>query len=109
MTDYQHDPITLELPGYLIDLLADWARADTVAQHPGTTRQDKAAAREKRQDLADTFVRGLLLNLPAFSAVGDFSDALNERAEAYADYKAASYVLARSSSALSDMHATDDK
>jgi len=89
MTDYQHDPITLELPGYLVDLLADLARADTVALHPDTARPDKAVARKKRQDLADTFVRGLLLNLPAFSAVGDFADVLNERAEAYADYKAA--------------------
>lgn len=89
MTDYQHDPITLELPAYLIETLAEWARTDTVAQHPDTARPDKAAAREKRQDLADTFVRGLLLNLPALSAEGDFADALNERAEAYADYKAA--------------------
>lgn len=89
MTDFQHDPIPLDLPGYLVETLAEWARADTVAQHPDTARPDKAAARETRRNLADDFVRGLLLNLPAFSAEGDFADALNERAEAYADYKAA--------------------
>lgn len=89
MTDFQHDSIPLELPAYLVETLAEWARADTVAQHPDTARPDKEAARETRQNLADAFVRGLLLNLPAFSAEGDLADALNERAEVYADYRAA--------------------
>lgn len=89
MTDTKYDPIPLELPGYLVETLAEWARADAVAQHRDTARPDREVARDQRRDLADTFVRGLLLNLPAFSAEGDLADALNERAEAYADYQAA--------------------
>jgi|LNAP01.1.fsa_nt_gb hypothetical protein len=38
MTD-KNTPIT---PAYLVDVLADWARADAQAQHPATTSPDKA-------------------------------------------------------------------
>jgi len=75
MTEPKNDAITLELPGYLVDMLANWARAD--------------ATYDKRLRLADGLVLSLLSHLPALAAEGDLAAALNERREAYDAYHAA--------------------
>lgn len=89
MTDTKYDLIAVELPPHVVAVLAEWARADAQAMHPGTDRQVAKAAREERELLANAFTRGALHALPAFSAEGDLADALNERDEAYEAYDAA--------------------
>lgn len=87
MTDTKNDPITLELPGYVVDILADWLRADGVAMHPATAQPEKKGARENRRELGDTFARAVQHVMPFAIAAGDLADALNERAEAYEAYR----------------------
>lgn len=89
MTDTKNAPLTLTLPGYVVDILADWVRADAVAHHPASGEPEKKVAREARRELGHTFARAVEYNLPAFSAEGDLADALNERREAYAAYRIA--------------------
>jgi hypothetical protein len=89
MSDNQHDPIPLELTPYVVDLLTHWARLDGDLMRPAGEREATPKLREQRADCANDIVRALLHALPVLSAEGDFADALNERAEAYADYEAA--------------------
>lgn len=90
MTDTKNDPLTLTLPAHVVDILADWVRADAKAMHPATSQADKKVAREARRELGDTFARAVEYNnLPNFSAGGDLADALNERSEAYDAYRVA--------------------
>lgn len=91
MTQPKNDPITLELPAYVVDALAAWARADAQLMRPIDERSNKHLEQQVCSDLADTFVRHVLEVLPSFAAEGDLADALNERAEAYAAYRAAAY------------------
>lgn len=91
MTDTKNNPITLELPGYLVDMLADWARTDAEVMGPIGAGSDKKKANDKRLEVADAFASGVLNHLPAMSAEGDLADAINQRDEAYADYRASAY------------------
>lgn len=88
MTDPRNPSIALELPAYLVDTLADWARADAHIM-----RLDGAdgwrAADHQRSRLADNLVRALLSHLPDLAGAGDLAAALNDRAAAYAEYNAA--------------------
>lgn len=86
MTTSTHDPIEMELPGYLVDLLTQWVRADTEAMRLSRTTAEREAHRHERAFLGDQLARGLLHALPNFSAEGDFADALNERDEVYAEH-----------------------
>lgn len=88
MTEHQHDPIPVELTPYVVDLLTHWARLDGDLMRPAGEREATPKLLERRADWANDIVRALLHSLPVMSAEGDFADALNERAEAYADYDA---------------------
>ena len=89
MIDTKNSPLTIELPGYVVDILADWARADAKAMHPSSDQPEKKEAREKRRELGDTFARAVQHVMPSSSTEGDLADSLNERAEAYEAYRAA--------------------
>lgn len=89
MTKPKNDPITLELPAYVVDMLAEWARLDGGIMLPSVVPGDKVKQHEQSAILAHGVVLAVLTALPAFSAEGDLADALNERAEAYADHRAA--------------------
>jgi len=89
MADTKNDALPLTLPGYVVDILADWARADAVVMNPESDQSQKKAAREARRELGDTFARAVEHNLTAFSVEGDLADALNELAEAHSAYRAA--------------------
>lgn len=91
MTKHKNDSITLELLAYLVDMLADWARTDAEVMGPIAAGSDKKKLNDKRLELADAFLGGVLNHLPAISAEGDLADAINERDEAYAAYRAAAY------------------
>lgn len=86
---HKNDPITLELPAHVVDLLADWARLDARIMRPSQEPGDKLRLHEQCTAIAHGVVLGVLKALPNFSVDGDFADALNERDEAYADYAAA--------------------
>lgn len=89
MTDTKNNPLALELPAYVVDLLADWARADAQAMHPAGGQPERKDAREERRELGDTFARAVLHNLLTSAAEGDLADAMNERDAAYDAYRAA--------------------
>jgi len=89
MTDPRNPPITLELPGYLIDTLADWARADAQAHAPATVGTERRPAREERAALADAFMRSVLHYLPDLADAGDLAAALSAREVAYDEHRAA--------------------
>lgn len=89
MNQHKNDPITLELPAYVMDMLAEWARLDGKIIGPSEVPGEKVKQSAQSADLAHGIVLGVLNALPAFSVDGDFADALNERGEAYADYQAA--------------------
>lgn len=58
---------------------------------PIASGSDHKKLNDKQLELADAFLRGVLNHLPAMSAEGDLADAINERDEAYAAYRAAAY------------------
>ncbi|NWC59477.1 hypothetical protein [Pseudomonas veronii] len=89
MSQPKNDPITLELPAYVVDMLAEWARLDGSIVRPSVVPGDKMQQHKQSAILSHGIVLGVLNALPNFSAEGDFADALNERDEAYADYHAA--------------------
>lgn len=86
MTENTHDPIELELPGYLVDQLTAWVRADTESMRLSSTPAEREAQRTERAFVADMLVRGMVHVLPNFSAEGALADALNERDEVYAEH-----------------------
>ena len=89
MTKPKNDPITLELPAYLVDMLADFARLDGRIIGPTVVPGEKKKQSEQSADLAHGIVLAVLNALPALAAGVDVADALNERDEAYAAYRAA--------------------
>ena len=88
MTDPKNPPLALELPGYLVDRLADWARADAQVMRLDAGDGWEVADRQ-RSRMADNLVRALLSHLPDLAGAGDLVDALNDRRAAYAEYDAA--------------------
>lgn len=88
MTQHKNDPITVELPAHIVDMLADWARLDGRIMRPSQEPGDKVQLHEQCTAIAHGVMLGVLHALPAFSAEGDLADALNERAEGYADFRA---------------------
>lgn len=86
-------PLSLELSADLVDLLADFARADgesmrlTVELTRTGDAGRLAEVERERATLMQTIVLHLLHDLPAFSAEGDLADALNERDEVYDNYR----------------------
>lgn len=88
MTDPKNNPLTLELPAYVVDMLADWARLSGRIMGPSVVPGEKIEQDAQSADLAQDIVLALLHSLPAFTE-GDLADALNERAEAYTAYHAA--------------------
>lgn len=89
MSQPKNDPITLELPAYVVDMLAEWARLDGKIIGPALVPGEKKQQSDQSANLAHGIVLGVLNALPNFSAEGDFADALNERDEAFAAYHAA--------------------
>jgi len=89
----RNEPLSLELPAALVDLLADYVRTDgesmreAVALSASGEPARYGALELARVTLAQTIVEDLLKALPAFSAEGDFADALNERDEIYDEYR----------------------
>lgn len=92
MTDTKNSQLAIELPAYVVDILADWARADAKAMHPANEQSEKKQAREARRELGDTFARAVQQVMPSLSAEGDLADAFNERAEAYEAHRKADRV-----------------
>lgn len=83
----KNDPITLELPAFLVDVLAEWARADAQYMRTDVSHVTFQDALYQRDIKADSLVRSLIYSLPAFSAEGDLADAINERAKAHAEFR----------------------
>lgn len=92
MTKHKNESITLELPAYLVDMLADWARTDAEVMGPIAAGSDKKKLNDKRMELADAFSGGVLNQLSAMSAEGDIAEAINERDAAYATYRTTAYT-----------------
>jgi hypothetical protein len=90
MTDAKNNPFPIELPGYVVDILADWLRADAKAMHPANGQPEKKEAREARRELGDTFARAVQHVMAPVSAECDLADAFNEQFEAYEAYRAVS-------------------
>ena len=89
MTDTKTSSITLVLPEYVLDVLAQWVSADADLMEPSGDRSDSQQLRAQRADLADDFVRNVVQFLPALPAESDLAVALKHRDLAYAEYRAA--------------------
>jgi len=89
MTDIDNGSITLPLPEYVVDMLAQWVHADAELMEPIGDPSDRQERRARRADLADDFVRNVLHLLPALSAESDLATALKLRDLVYAEHRAA--------------------
>lgn len=89
MSNPKNNPVTLELPAYLMDILAQWVRADAQCMRLDIKMDSYRDARHQCEETAQSLALGIVLNLPAFSAQGDLADAINDRDEAYNEYYAA--------------------
>lgn len=89
MPDTDNDSITIDLPEYVVDVLAQWASADAELMDPVGDRSDRQKLRAQRADLADEFVRSVLLLMPALAAESDLAAALKLRDLVYAEHRAA--------------------
>ena len=86
MTSPKNAPITLQLPGHVLDALADWARADGQYMrlpHPQSERAEKDKAQ-----WANSVARRLLDLLPVLPGETDLATAMAERDAGYAEYNA---------------------
>jgi hypothetical protein len=96
----RNEPLSLELSAELVDLLADFARADArsmqMPAYTGGAADAKALieVERERMTLAHALAWRLLHDLPAFSAEGDLAAALNERDEVYAECRRSKTPLA---------------
>lgn len=86
MTSPKNAPITLQLPGYLLDALAEWARAD--GQYMRLPHPESERAEKDKALLANSVARRLLELLPVLPAETDLATAQAERDAGYAEYNA---------------------
>ncbi|WP_421556747.1 hypothetical protein [Pseudomonas kitaguniensis] len=88
MSDTEASSVTLVLPNYIADVLAQWAHADAdLIDRSGDS--DRQEQRARRADLADDFVRNVLQILPVLSAESDLATALKFRDLVYSEHLAA--------------------
>ena len=93
MTETKHPrnaPLTLELNGYQVDFLADWARIDgEYMRTTGTLDQvDEKRLENRRETLSMAVAAYLLPSLHEIDPSSDLAAAIRERAEGYEHYRA---------------------
>lgn len=89
MTDTKSNAITLILPEYVLDVLAQWTHADAALMEGIGDTSYRQEQRKRRADLADDFVRNVLHLLPALSEETDLATAFELREQVYAEHRAA--------------------
>jgi hypothetical protein len=87
MSEDKNAPLTLELQGWVVDRLAEWARMDGHVMRLDVTSSEFDKAVVKRDDRAQNLLQLLIHNLPALPAGSDLAAAVKERDDGYAAYR----------------------